>query len=195
MPVISDEEFLRVELENGVSAENPAYVSLMRSTAEYLMLIVKPDSVLEIGSGTGVFVREMMLIFGDSFTMPSKVIGIEPSKCHYEYAHRHSTHPVTLVSPTEAFEYVTDYWHTIVSIEVFEHLTDAQIVQYLDTFKSKYFLLTSTPYATTPEQDEAWGHINIKQPHEWEEIFAMYGYKVKDRPRIPTEWAILFEHV
>jgi hypothetical protein len=81
----------------------------------------------------------------------------------------------------------------IVSIEVLEHCTDEQINEYLETITADYFLLSSTPYTTTPEFDSWWGHINIKQVDEWIEFFAEYGYSVHKRLTIPTDWTILFK--
>jgi hypothetical protein len=81
----------------------------------------------------------------------------------------------------------------IVSIEVFEHLTDEQLTEYLTSIEADYLYLSSTPYATTPEFDEFWGHINLKQVDEWVEFMGKFGYSLYKRVDIPTPWSLIFK--
>jgi hypothetical protein len=81
----------------------------------------------------------------------------------------------------------------IVSIEVFEHLTDEQIKDYLSNIECQYFYFSSTPYTTTEEFDKWWGHINIKSEEEWIKLFAKFGFILDKKLTIPTEWSLLFK--
>jgi hypothetical protein len=81
----------------------------------------------------------------------------------------------------------------VVSIEVMEHLIDEQIIDYMNNINCQYFLFSSTPYFTTPEKDEAWGHINIKSEEKWIEFFAQFGFTLEKKLTLPTEWSLLFK--
>jgi cyclopropane fatty-acyl-phospholipid synthase-like methyltransferase len=81
----------------------------------------------------------------------------------------------------------------IVSIEVFEHLTDQQLTEYLTSIEADYLYLSSTPYHTTPEFDAWWGHINIKSEGEWIKFLSKFGYSLYKKLDIPTEWSLLFK--
>lgn len=176
MPV-TEKEFFDIEVANGITPENPDYFNLMNGVAN----IIKNYSrnIIEIGAGMGTL-GECLIHKGCDY------YGIEPNKYHQEYAYQRGV----------KLNGITDYpkhCQMIVSIEVMEHLTDEQIKDYMNNINCEYFLFSSTPYYTTPEQDEAWGHINIKSEENWIEFFAQFGFILKKKLTLPTEWSLLFK--
>lgn len=87
-------------------------------------------------------------------------------------------------------------------IEVLEHIEDNKLHYITDNLASycKYFIFSSTPHHDTPEFDEQWGHVNIKQVDEWIQIFESNGFKLlKEETEylqkncIPTTWTLMFK--
>lgn len=177
MSRVTDKEFFDIEMAAGVSPENPDYYNLMDATAriasEYAI------DIIEIGAGMGTL--------GECLQKRRiKYYGIEPNKYHQDYAFSRG---VKLYD-------INDYpssCQMIVSIEVLEHLTDDQIDEYFNNINAEYLYFSSTPFFTTPEQDEAWGHINIKSEEEWIKFFSKFGYSLYKKLTIPTEWSLLFK--
>jgi hypothetical protein len=173
----TEKEFFDYEISIGVTPENPDYWELMNGTAN----IIKNYSrnVIEIGAGMGTL-GECLEHKGVDY------YGIEPNRYHQAFAKNRG----------QLLHGIHNYPNRcgmIVSIEVFEHLTDEQINDYLENIDASYLLLSSTPYTTTPEFDAWWGHINIKQTDEWIEFMAEYGYTLYNRLTIPTDWTLLFK--
>ena len=170
-------EFFDYEISIGVTPENPDYWELMNGTAN----IIKNYSrnVIEIGAGMGTL-GECLEHKGVDY------YGIEPNRYHQAFAKNRG-------QLLHGIDNYPNRCGMIVSIEVFEHLTDEQINDYLENIDASYLLLSSTPYTTTPEFDAWWGHINIKQTDEWIEFMAEYGYTLYNRLTIPTDWTLLFK--
>ena len=173
----SEKEFFDHELSIGVTPENPEYFELMDRTANIIKNYAR--NVIEIGAGMGTL-GECLEHKGIDY------YGIEPNKYHRDFARSRG---ITL---HDLGNYPT-HTQLIVSIEVFEHLTDEQLTEYLTTIQAEYLYLSSTPYATTPEFDEFWGHINLKQVDEWVEFMAKFGYSLYKRVDIPTPWSLIFK--
>lgn len=172
----TDKEFFDYELSIGVTPENPDYFNLMNGVAN----IIKNYSrnIIEIGSGMGTL-GECLIHKGCDY------YGIEPNKFHRDFAYSRG------IVLNDLGNY-PNHCQMIVSIEVFEHLTDEQIRNYLSTIKCQYFYFSSTPYRTTDEFDAWWGHINLKSEEEWINLFAEFGFKLDKKLTIPTEWSLLF---
>lgn len=173
----TEKEFFDHELSIGVTPENPEYFELMDRTANIIKNYAR--NVIEIGAGMGTL-GECLEHKGIDY------YGIEPNKYHRDFARSRG---ITL---HDLGNYPT-HTQLIVSIEVFEHLTDEQLTEYLTTIQAEYLYLSSTPYATTPEFDEFWGHINLKQVDEWVEFMAKFGYSLYKRVDIPTPWSLIFK--
>jgi 2-polyprenyl-3-methyl-5-hydroxy-6-metoxy-1,4-benzoquinol methylase len=171
-------EFFDHEISIGVTPENPEYWNLMKATAEIIEQY-DPKSVIEIGAGMGTL-GECLSILKINY------YGIEPNKYHRAFAKNRGQ----LLHGLNNYPNRCDL---IVSIEVFEHLTDEQINDYLESIEANYLLLSSTPYTTTEEFDAWWGHINIKSTDQWIEFMAEYGYNLEKRLTIPTDWTLLFK--
>ena len=177
MSRVTDKEFFDIEVENGITPDNPEYYNLMDATAEIIIEYAK--DVIEIGAGMGTL-GECLQKKGINY------YGIEPNKYHQDYAYQRG------VKLNDITDY-PDNCQMIVSIEVMEHLTDEQIKDYMNNINCEYFLFSSTPYFTTPEQDEAWGHINIKSEEKWIEFFSQFGFSLEKKLTLPTEWSLLFK--
>jgi hypothetical protein len=78
-------------------------------------------------------------------------------------------------------------------IEVAEHMTDQEISNAIDVIEPRVILFSSTPHST--ENDEMWGHINIKQEAEWVAFWNVLGYKVLEKPSTPTTWTLMLEKI
>jgi 2-polyprenyl-3-methyl-5-hydroxy-6-metoxy-1,4-benzoquinol methylase len=180
----TDKEFFDYEVDHGWTPENPDYLSLHASTAS-LIAKYKPRRVLEIGSGMGTLLE----------CLAKKNIyaaGIDTNPLHRDFFVRRNP---SLADRYSLLDHKFDLgsFDFVASIEVFEHMTDALIHDYMKQLKSLYFLFSSTPNKSTPEHDENWGHINIKQEAEWVKLFSSYGYKLKKKLTTPAEWALLFK--
>lgn len=174
---VTDKEFFDIEVANGITPENHDYFNLMNEVAN----IIKNYSrnIIEIGAGMGTL-GECLIHKGCDY------YGIEPNKYHQDYAYQRG------VKLNDITDY-PDNCQMVVSIEVMEHLTDEQIKDYMNNINCEYFLFSSTPYYTTLEQDEAWGHINIKSEEKWIEFFAQFGFSLEKKLTLPTEWSLLFK--
>ena len=135
-------------------------------------------TVFEIGSGLGYFLAASNHVTGYDLNGYSRrfavnELGVDPRR-------------YTLGTPEE-------YPHTdaIYCVEVLEHLTDAEIRRALNKCKAPLFYFTSTPHKT--ENDDAWGHTNIKQEKDWIDLFSLYGYELKCKCAAVTEWGLIFE--
>lgn len=172
----TEKEFFDHEISIGVSPHNPDYWNLMMGTANIIQNYAK--NVIEIGAGMGTL-GECLESKGVSY------YGIEPNQFHQAFAKNRG-------QLLHGIDNYPNRCTMIVTIEVFEHLTDEQINEYMESIEAKYLYFSSTPYTTTPEFDSWWGHINIKQVDEWIEFFAEYGYTLERRLTIPTDWTLLF---
>jgi len=76
---------------------------------------------------------------------------------------------------------------------VAEHMTDEEIEKALKAVNPNYILFSSTPETTDFDAD--WGHINIKQEQEWISMFKQAGYKLIEKPKTPTKWALTFQKI
>ena len=180
----TDKQFFDWEIQNGLTPDNPDYLRLHAFTAD-LIAQYKPRRVLEIGSGMGTLLE---CLTQKGFY----AAGIDVNRFHRDFFLKRN--------PSLADRYgLLDHkfklksFDFVVSIEVFEHLTDALIHEYMKQLKPRYFLFSSTPNKTTPEFDEQWGHINLKQESEWIDLFSGYGYQLEKKLTLPTEWALLFK--
>ena len=180
----TDKEFFDYEVEHGRTPDHPDYLALHAATAD-LIAKYKPRRVLEIGPGAGTILE----------CLAQKGIyaaGIDSNRFHRDYFIRRNP---SLADRYGLLDHKFDLgsFDFVASIEVFEHMTDALIHEYMKQLKPRYFLFSSTPHQSTPEFDEQWGHINLKPEPEWIRFFSKYGYVLKKKMNLPTEWALLFK--
>jgi hypothetical protein len=75
-------------------------------------------------------------------------------------------------------------------IETAEHMTDKELDALFKQIQPSYILFSSTSQRT--ENDEAWGHINIKEQSEWDAYFLNKGYQLIRPLAYPTNWSKLY---
>lgn len=176
MAMIKEQEFLNKELEWGMSADNPDFVNLAKLTIDQITEPVK--TVLDYGAGVGVYAEQARL-------KGYNVWAFDIWESHQKYmAEKHPDlkqvkRPVT-----------TDL---MIFIEVAEHMTDKEITTLFKTIMPTYILFSACP--THSDNDEYWGHINIKQPEQWHEFLGQFGYKVERKLDYPTGHTYLLRKV
>ena len=175
---LTEDQFLEAELINfQLTMDNPDFVALAQEVSDYCKKF-KPESVLDFGCGTGVY-SEIFRREGYNITAQDKF------KSHRDYCKE--KHPLLKVyqKPREA--------DLMLWIEVAEHMTDQEISKALEVVMPRIILFSSTPNKT--EFDEDWGHINIKTEKDWIAMFKELGYKLIEKPKTPTLWALTFQKI
>lgn len=172
--LITEEAFLKAELEMGISFDNPAFTNLAAEVAK----MIRPygQSILDYGAGTGVYADAYHKAGMETYVYEI----FEP---HRRYIKENAPHLTIIDEPI-----TTD---VLSWIEVAEHMTDAEIDTLLEKIKPKYILFSSTPEHT--EWDLEWGHINICSHEQWVKMFEAYGYRLEQNLSLPTAWAKLFK--
>lgn len=175
---ITEDDFLKAEIENfNLTFENPDFVALAQEVADYCKKF-KAQTFLDFGCGTGVY-SEVMRQNGFDITAQ------DIFKSHRDYCKANYPKLKVLQKPKNA-----DF---MLWIEVAEHMTDEEIEKALKAVNPKYILFSSTPETTDFDAD--WGHINIKQEKEWIAMFKELSYKLIERPKTPTQWALTFQKI
>lgn len=173
--MISTSDFLKYELENGIGFHNPYFVNLAKATVNQIKgLPIK--TVLDYGAGTGVYAQEYINEGYD-------VMAYEIFPEHKEYITDNAKKVKLIDKPI-----TTDLLNFI---ETAEHMTDDELNVLFEDIKPSYILFSSTSMRV-PGFDEEWGHINIKEQLEWDNLFKDYGYEKIKSLRYPTEWSKLY---
>jgi len=134
-------------------------------------------SVLDFGAGTGVY--------ADAFRRARyDVKAFDIWESHRKYMAAKYPDLVLVDKPV-----TTDL---MLFIEVAEHMTDKEIRALFRKIRPAYILFSSTPFKT--DNDEAWGHINIKHSGEWLGLFDQLGYELERADvMMPTAWAMVLK--
>ena len=172
--MVSEELFLKSELDAGIHYKNGAFVHLCHATANAIKDL-GVTTVLDYGCGTGVYSYAFM---NEGF----KVKAWEKFKAHKDYLKDNLPQIEIVDKPI-----TTDL---MLFIEVAEHMTDKELDKLFKTISPKYILFSSTSERTA--WDLAWGHINVKEQHEWVTFFEKKGYNLMRETKVPTEWSKLF---
>jgi SAM-dependent methyltransferase len=164
----------------------PALVSLHRTAADWLKHGLGVETCFEFGSGLGFFLVGSQWVGLDT-------IGYDINPYERDFALSRGVEPERYILKDGEFK-MPGKFDACYCIEVFEHIPDDELNTIIPQLAENcgYLYFTSTPYPTTPEQDEAWGHINIKQKNEWKALFAKHGFKFKHDAQQVTEWGMLF---
>lgn len=173
--MISDKEFLETELKMGISYDNPLFVALCKNTATQ-MQDYPIKSVLDFGAGTGIYSYAYHELGFD-------VKVFEIWDAHKDYIKEKFPYLEIIDEPI-----TTDLMNFI---EVAEHMTNKELNALFKKIKPTYILFSSTSQKTN--NDEAWGHINIKQQDEWVKFFAKKGYQLEKELSLPTLYTKLFK--
>lgn len=175
---LTENEFLQAEINDfQLTINNPDFVALAQEVAEYCKKF-KPESVLDYGCGTGVYSE----IFR---TEGFNIVGQDVFKSHRDYCKENYPLLKVYQKPRQA--------DLMLWIEVAEHMTDQEICKALEIVKPRVILFSSTPETTTFDAD--WGHINIKTEKDWIAMFKELGYKLIEKPKTPTLWALTFQKI
>ena len=174
--MISEQEFYNIEIELGISGKNPDYVNLTKQTLSQLAISFK--TVLDYGAGMGVY--------SNTFHEAGFQVYVwEKFKVHRDHIRYNYPHLNIINEPI-----TTDL---MLFIEVSEHMTDRQLNNLFNKIKPKYILFSST--SEKQDNDDAWGHINIKTQDDWVRLFYSHDYRLLKHLKYPTEWTKLFELV
>jgi len=174
--MITQEQFLKSEIEDmNLTLKNKAFVNLAKQVSNYVNQF-NPESVIDYGCGTGVYSE---VLRQDGFNIMAQDVW----KTHRDYCKSQYQDLKVIARPKKA-----DF---MLFIEVAEHMTDSEIVEAIEAIQPETILFSSTPEHT--ENDESWGHINIKTDGEWIGFFDQLGYEMYESPKTPTIWAITFK--
>jgi 2-polyprenyl-3-methyl-5-hydroxy-6-metoxy-1,4-benzoquinol methylase len=175
---LTEDQFLEAELINfQLTMDNPDFVALAQEVADYCKKF-KPESVLDFGCGTGVYSE---IFRREGFN----ILGQDIFKSHRDYCKENYPLLKVYQKPRQA--------DLMLWIEVAEHMSDQEISKALEVVLPRIILFSSTPNKT--EFDEDWGHINIKTEKDWIAMFKELGYKLIEKPKTPTLWALTFQKI
>lgn len=175
---LSPKKFLETELNAGISADNPAFRELAKRTINQL-IDYDITTVMDYGAGTGVYSNAAQEAGYDTYAFEIWQEHRDYIKAKFPKV-KHIIRPVT----TDAMLF----------IEVAEHMTDIELHKLMNRIKPDVILFSSTPHHN-PGFDEEWGHINIKQPEQWDRFFDEYAYKIDRLVKLPTEWARIYTKI
>jgi 2-polyprenyl-3-methyl-5-hydroxy-6-metoxy-1,4-benzoquinol methylase len=168
-------EFLKAELEMGISMQNEQFLNLCKHTAEQISEL-EIKTILDYGAGTGVYAESYRRLGYDVFAY-------EIWDEHKNYIRENAPLVKIIARPI-----TTDLMNFI---EVAEHMTDNEIKKLFHQIYPKYILFSSTSEKT--EWDESWGHINVKPQDEWIKFFDSIGYEYIKPMAYPTTYTKLFK--
>lgn len=165
----------------------PVMLETHQRGAAFIRHELQCNTALELGSGLG------------GFLVGSKAIGLRARGMDVNILERGFAISKGVAEADYEVSQMKDYKITqpvdcIYTAEVFEHCTDAELRPICEQIAAncKWFYFTSTPYATTPEADLAWGHINMKTKEQWIEFFKPYGLVFDRDDRSVVEWGLVF---
>ena len=182
-----DQKCFNHENDLGINLDNESYVNLFKQTAKEIVKITGAKTFLDCGGGMGAYTKAM-LEQGLDCTY------VDLNEHHIKYV-RKRLKPLNDQQSLDIYDddftaCVFKKFDLVASIEVMEHIPDAQLIPFLTKLKCGYFHFSSTPHTT--DYDEEWGHINIKQESEWIELFTKCGFTMHSRVGQPTSWSLLF---
>lgn len=174
--MITPEEFLKNEIEWGISATNEAFVELANQTVKQLNIPFK--TVLDFGAGTGVYAEAYRKAGYETYAY-------EIWDAHKNYIKTNFLELTIIDKPI-----TTDLMNFI---EVAEHMTDAELNKLFKSIKPIYILFSSTSNKTSWDAD--WGHINVKEQSEWIKYFNSLGYMLIKELNYPTNYTKLWQRI
>jgi 2-polyprenyl-3-methyl-5-hydroxy-6-metoxy-1,4-benzoquinol methylase len=174
MAKCTDKEFLEAELKMGISLHNPDFIDLAKNTIAQLNGY--GSKILDYGCGVGAYSKAAMDFGFETYAF-------EKFKAHQDYL-KVNLPELKVVKKLPK----TDI---MLFIETAEHMTDNQIVSIFEQINPIWILFSSTSQRT--ENDEMWGHINIKEQQEWDDFFMKIGYRIHKKVSLPTEWSKIYQ--
>ena len=187
---LTDKEFFDISCELGCNQSSGDYRRLHECLAIWIGNSLGIRSALEIGAGPGYLLYCLNKI-------GINCIGVDGNEFSKSFFLQHHPEFADRYVLDKFFEQDYDHVDAIISIEVFEHIPDTGLHNILkklrDRIRPHFIVFSSTPNADpNPGWDMQWGHVNIKQPEEWDELFRSYGYELSTATPPVTEWASLY---
>ena len=184
---LNDQDCFDTELNAGIHLDNESYVNLFRQTAKEIVKITGAKTFLDCGGGMGAYTKAM-LEEGLDCTY------VDLNEHHIKYV-RKRLKPLNDQQSLDIYDddftaCVFKKFDLVASIEVMEHIPDAQLIPFLTNLQCDYFHFSSTPHTT--DYDKEWGHINIKTEQRWINLFEKCGFTPYQRIGQPTSWSLLF---
>ena len=184
---LDDQKCFNHENDLGINLDNESYVNLFRQTAKEIVKITGAKTFLDCGGGMGAYTKAM-LEEGLDCTY------VDLNEHHIKYV-RKRLKPLNDQQSLDIYDddftaCVFKKFDLVASIEVMEHIPDAQLIPFLTKLKCDYFHFSSTPHTT--DYDKEWGHINIKTEQRWINLFEKCGFTPYQRIGQPTSWSLLF---
>ena len=189
--MIDDKFFFDKSVELGFTTTNYQSLVNLHGNGVQCLKTMGCKSVYEFGSGLGFFLSAC--INNNLYDY----MGYDINRYEREFAISKGVNADRYLLPKGKFK-VKGKYDAIYSTEVFEHIFDQDlklILPELSKACTKYFYFTSTPNATTPEWDAAWGHINLKSKEEWIEMFEKYNFKFHCDEKSVTSWGMVFKKI
>ena len=182
-----DQKCFNHENDLGINLDNESYVNLFKQTAKEIVKITGAKTFLDCGGGMGAYTKAM-LEQGLDCTY------VDLNEHHIKYV-RKRLKPLNDQQSLDIYDddftaCVFKKFDLVASIEVMEHIPDAQLIPFLTKLKCDYFHFSSTPHTT--DYDKEWGHINIKTEQRWINLFEKCGFTPYQRIGQPTSWSLLF---
>jgi 2-polyprenyl-3-methyl-5-hydroxy-6-metoxy-1,4-benzoquinol methylase len=195
----TDKEFFDFEMANGLHPGNANFYAVHKKVADYI-LKYKPNFHADLGAGNSPLCKILQDNGVESDLFESNPYSCELQK---EYGVKYIL-DIDFIDELDINGIVRNSfpYDFITSIEVFEHIPDKKLLPFVSNLINccKYFLFSSTPYPNTPEFDEQWGHVNLKQTEEWIRIFTEAGFELLkeetdylQKNEIPTKWTLMFK--
>ena len=188
---LTAKEFFEISNEAGWNQLNPAYRHAIERLAFWVNAQLGIQSSLEIGAGPGYLMHCLNRLGFRATGIDGNIHSRNLFRTlHPEHAHRYVLDPL--------FKRRHGRVDAVFSIEVFEHINDDALASIMtkirDVNTPRYIVFSSTPHAAPePDWDCQWGHVNLKQPAEWDEFFSHYGFERLPRLKPPiTEWACTY---
>lgn len=190
MKQLTHKEFFEAEIQMGITPDNPAYLNLHYNLGRTIIERFNPKTTLEIGAGVGTLLEYLLKQGVNS-------VGIDLNPCEMDFFATRNPEfaPNYKICALQDYPFSTLHMpiiDVVVSIEVFEHIADADILKALPDMakKCRWFLFSSTPETT--DWDLMWGHINVKPTEEWVKLFSPH-FDLVERLTAPTTWTLLFK--
>ena len=173
--MITDKDFLKVELDMGIGFHNPGFVDLCNSTANVIVDMKDVRTILDYGGGTGVYTKAFL-------DKGYKVWYYDIWEAHSNYAKENIPDLKVCKKPI-----TTDM---MLFIEVAEHMTDEELLRLFKQINPTYIFFSSTSNRTS--WDLEWGHINVKEQNDWISFFDKIGYRLYRDVSAPTSDSKIF---
>lgn len=175
--MITPDEFLRIEIARGWGSPNSRFNQLAKETVAQF-IDFKSLKLIDYGAGMGIYSNQFMLHGFD-------IVALDIWKPHRDYMREHYPELRVIEYPVKS-----DF---MLFIETAEHMRDDEINNAVSVIDPDYILFSST--STERDNDEEWGHINLKPQPIWDIFWQERRYEKMKNLRRPTSWTKLYKKI